>query len=81
VPEPLLGRVRLGQKGVITVDTFPKREFAGKVVEVRQQGEYTPRNIQTLKQRMDLVFGVKVAVDPTPELKPGMAAQIRLLEG
>jgi multidrug resistance efflux pump len=80
VPEPLLGRVRLAQKGVITVDTFPKREFTGKVVEIRQQGEYTPRNIQTLKQRMDLVFGVKVAVDPTPELKPGMAAQIRLLE-
>ena len=30
---------------------------------------------------MDLVFGVKVAIDPTPELKPGMAAQVRLIEG
>ena len=81
VPEPLLGRVHVGQKATITVDTFPKREFTGKVVEIRQQGEYTPRNIQTLKQRMDLVFGVKVAIDPTPELKPGMAAQVRILEG
>ncbi|HEY6065086.1 MAG TPA: HlyD family efflux transporter periplasmic adaptor subunit, partial [Thermoanaerobaculia bacterium] len=80
VPEPLLGRVHLGQAARITVDTFPKREFPGKVVEIRQQGEYTPRNVQTLKQRMDLVFGVKVAMDPTPELKPGMAAQVRLLE-
>jgi membrane fusion protein YbhG len=80
VPEPLLGRVRLGQKGAITVDTFPKREFPGRVVEIRQQGEYTPRNVQTLKQRMDLVFGVKVAIDPTPELKPGMAATVRLAE-
>jgi HlyD family secretion protein len=80
VPEPLLGRVRLGQKAAITVDTYPRREFSGKVVEIRQQGEYTPRNIQTLKQRMDLVFGVKVAIDPTPALKPGMAAQIRLIE-
>jgi multidrug resistance efflux pump len=80
VPEPLLGRVHVGQKATITVDTFPKREFTGKVVEIRQQGEYTPRNIQTLKQRMDLVFGVKVAIDPTPELKPGMAAQVRILE-
>jgi HlyD family secretion protein len=81
VPEPLLGSVHVGQKAAVTVDTFPKREFTGKVVEIRQQGEYTPRNIQTLKQRMDLVFGVKVAIDPTPELKPGMAAQVRLLEG
>jgi hypothetical protein len=29
---------------------------------------------------MDLVFGVKVAIDPTPELKPGMSAQVGLLE-
>jgi multidrug resistance efflux pump len=80
VPEPMLGRVRVGQKAEITVDTFPGRKFSGRVVEIRQQGEYTPRNIQTLKQRMDLVFGVKVAIDPTPELKPGMSAQVRLLE-
>ena len=80
VPEPMLGRVRLGQKAEITVDTYPGRKFSGGVVEIRQQGEYTPRNIQTLKQRMDLVFGVKVAIDPTPELKPGMTAQARLLE-
>ena len=80
VPEPMLGRVQVGQKTEITVDTFPGRKFSGRVVEIRQQGEYTPRNIQTLKQRMDLVFGVKVAIDPTPELKPGMSAQVRLLE-
>jgi multidrug resistance efflux pump len=80
VPEPSLGRVHLGQRAEITVDSFPDRKFAGKVVEIRQQGEYTPRNIQTLKQRMDLVFGVKVAIDPTRELRPGMAAQVRLIE-
>lgn len=80
VPEPMLGRVRVGQKAEISVDTFPGRRFSGRVVEIRQQGEYTPRNIQTLKQRMDLVFGVKVAIDPTPELKPGMSAQARFLE-
>ena len=78
VPEPSLGRVRLGSKAAITVDTYPNREFSGRVVEIRQQGEYTPRNVQTLKQRMDQVFGVKVAVDPAPELKPGMAALVRL---
>jgi len=81
VPEPSLGHVRVGQRTAITVDTFPGREFPGRVVEIRQQGEYTPRNVQTLKQRMDLVFGVKVAVDPAPELKPGMAALVRLIEG
>ena len=80
VPEPQLGRVRVGQKAALTVDTFPKREFPGKLVEIRTQSEYTPRNVQTLDQRMDQVFGVKVAIDPTPELKPGMAATVRLVE-
>jgi len=80
VPEPELGRVRVGQRAALTVDTFPKRVFPGHVVEIRTQSEYTPRNIQTLDQRMDQVFGVKVAIDPTPELKPGMAATVRLEE-
>jgi hypothetical protein len=49
-------------------------------VEIRTQAEYTPRNVQTLDQRMDQVFGVKVAIDPVPQLKPGMAATVRLVE-
>ena len=80
VPEPELGRVRVGQKALLTVDTFPNAEFSGHVVEIRTQAEYTPRNVQTLDQRMDQVFGVKVAIDPTPQLKPGMAAMVRLVE-
>lgn len=80
VPEPQLGRVRVGQKVAVRVDSFPGRDFAGTVTEIRTQAEYTPRNIQTLEQRMDTVFGVKVAIDPVPELKPGMAATVRVLE-
>ena len=78
VPEPRLGLVNLGQKAWIRVDTFPKREYPGKVVEIRPKGEYTPRNVQTLDQRMDQVFGIKVEIEPTPDLKPGMAATVRL---
>jgi membrane fusion protein YbhG len=80
VPEPRLGAVRVGQRAAVRVDTFPGRDFPGRVVEIRDQGEYTPRNVQTLEQRFDLVFGVKVAIDPTPELKAGMAAFVRLLD-
>lgn len=80
VPEPQLGRVRVGQNARIRVDTFAGREFPGHVVEIRTQSEYTPRNVQTLDQRMDQVFGVKIAIDPTPDLKPGMAATARIVE-
>lgn len=77
VPEPQLGLVRLNERMAISVDTYPGRTFPGKVVEIRSQSEYTPRNVQTLEQRGDQVFGVKIAIDPTPELKPGMAATVR----
>src|SRR5262249_36824293 len=80
VPEPQLGRVRVGQTAALKVEPFPRRAFPGRVVEIRTQAEYTPRNVQTLDQRMDQVFGVKVSVDPTPELKPGMAATVTLKE-
>jgi multidrug resistance efflux pump len=78
VPEPQLGRVHIGQGAAVQIDTFPRRSFPGRVVEVRQQGEYTPRNIQTPEQRSDQVFGVKVRIDPAPELKAGMAATVQL---
>lgn len=80
VPEPRLGQVRIGQAAAIHVDTFPNRAFRGRVVEIRNQAEYTPRNIQTIDQRSDQVFGVKIAIDPVPELKPGMAAIVDLAE-
>jgi membrane fusion protein YbhG len=78
VPEPKLGLVRVGQKASLSVDTFPDRRFPGRVIEIRNEAEYTPRNVQTLEQRSDQVFGVKVEVEPAPELKPGMAALVTL---
>jgi len=78
VPEPQMGLVREGQPVTIKVDSYPDHAFSGKIVEIRNQGEYTPRNIQTLEQRYDQVFGVKIAIDPSPELKPGMAAIVEL---
>jgi multidrug resistance efflux pump len=78
VPETKLGLVRVGQRADLAVDTFPHRTFPGKVVEISPRAQYTPRNVQTLDQRSEQVFGVKVDIDPTPELKPGMAAVVRL---
>jgi len=78
VPETELGHVQVGQAARIRVDSFPQRDFAGRVVEIRHRAEYLPRNVQTLDQRADQVFGVKVAIDPAAELKPGMAAFVRL---
>jgi HlyD family secretion protein len=78
VPEPKLGLVHLGAAAAIAVDSFPNQRFPGKVVEIRSQAEFTPRNVQTLDQRNDQVFGVKVEIPPGAPLKPGMAATVTL---
>jgi HlyD family secretion protein len=80
VPEPYLGLVRIGQQTRISVDSFPGRSFRGQVVDVADQAEYTPRNIQTFDQRSEQVFRVKITLDPGSALKPGMAATVRLAD-
>jgi multidrug resistance efflux pump len=78
VPETRLAHVRRGGAAQVFVDGFPGRPFAATVTEISPRGEYTPRNIQTLEQRNDQVFGVKVVPAPAAELKPGMAAVAEL---
>ena len=78
VPETELGLVKTGQEVRVSIDTFPNETFAGHVASISDQGEYTPRNVQTRAQRAEQVFGVKVLVDPNPKLKAGMAASIDL---
>jgi multidrug resistance efflux pump len=80
VPETQLGRVHLGQEAEIEIDSHPGHEFAAQVTDIRHYAEFTPRNVQTRELREDLVFAVKVTPKPAPELKPGMAATVRLKE-
>ena len=75
VSEKNLGKVKLGQEGKVMVDSFPDKEFTGKVTYISPEAEFTPKNIQTKEERVKLVFGVKIEVDnPNQELKPGMPA-------
>jgi HlyD family secretion protein len=79
VPETDIGRVRVGQAAHITVDSYPGRVFTGAVSEIASEAEFTPRNVQTKKERVNLVFRVKIAVrDAAGVLKPGMPADAEL---
>jgi HlyD family secretion protein len=78
VPEPLLGHVRIGDKAVVTVDAFAGRQFAGTVEQINRQAEFTPRNVQTVEDRVRQVFGVKVRLtNGGGALRAGMAADVR----
>jgi multidrug efflux pump subunit AcrA (membrane-fusion protein) len=77
VPEDRYGQIRLGQSARLSVDSFPGRVFEGKVVEIANQAEFTPRNSQTAVGRKDTVFAVRLSIaNPDQALKPGMPADV-----
>lgn len=83
VREDAIGRVRLGSSAEIRSDTYPHRVYAGEVVFIGSEAEFTPRNVQTTEERTKLVYPVKIRItgDPDFELKPGIPADVTILAG
>jgi len=80
IPETDLSKVKWGQEVVVTTDLRPKKEYKGKISFISSQAEFTPKQIQTEKERVTLVYRVKVDIpNPDRELKPGMPADGRIL--
>ncbi|HEX8968067.1 MAG TPA: efflux RND transporter periplasmic adaptor subunit [Chloroflexota bacterium] len=73
VLEADLGRVAVGQSVGVHADAFPERVFTGHVTTIADKAEFTPRNVQTQKDRRNLVFAVTVRVpNPDAALKAGL---------
>ncbi len=80
IDEPDLGRVKLGQKVRVRTDTYPGKIYEGKISFISSQAEFTPKNVQTEKERVKLVYRVKIDVaNPQMELKPGMPGDAEIL--
>lgn len=81
VDETEIGKVKPGQKVKVKVDTFPDKTYEGVVSFISPEGEFTPKIIQTKKERVKLVYLVKVSIDnPHFELKAGMPADAWLMK-
>ena len=79
VGETDIGKIKPGQDASITVDSYPNKHFPGKVGEISSQAEFTPKNVQTKKERVNLVYGIKVYIkSPEHLLKPGMPADAEI---
>ncbi len=72
--------VKLGTAATITTDTYRERSYAGEVMFLASEAEFTPKSVQTTEERVKLVYAVKVRItgDAAFDLKPGMPADVRL---
>ena len=75
VDEKDLGRVKLNQKAIVRIDAYPSKKYNGRISFISQQTEFTPKYIQTTKERVKYVYRIKVKVDNSSlDLKPGLPA-------
>src|SRR3989454_2381224 len=82
IPETEYGRLKLGQKAEVRVDSFPNTVFEGVLEQINQRAEFLPRNVQTREERVHQVFGVKIRItDPAGRVLAGMAADVKLKAG
>ncbi len=76
VEETDLARVKPGQAVAVTNDTYPGKRYAGRIAFIAPEAEFTPKSVQTRKERVKLVYRIKVDVEnPELELKPGMPVE------
>ncbi len=80
IPETEIGKIRLGEEAIISSDTFPGRSYKGIVSFISPEAEFTPKSVQTQKERVKLVFRIKIKVENMKrELKPGMPVDAVLI--
>jgi HlyD family secretion protein len=78
VPGDEVGRLSIGQCAAITADAFAERTYVGKISYIASVAEFTPRNVQSTKDRVRLVYEVRVRIvgDLSVDLKPGLPGDV-----
>ncbi len=79
IPGDEVGTLTLNQPAIITADANPKQQYQGTISYIASVAEFTPRNVQSTKDRVKLVYEVRVRVagDTNVDLKPGLPADVR----
>jgi HlyD family secretion protein len=80
IPETKLGLVKHGLSANVTVDSFPGRSFEAVVTEIAPDPEFTPKQVETREERVNLVYGAKVDLTGGwgVSLVPGQPAEIHV---
>ena len=79
VPHDLLAKLKPGMEVNGFLPEAGDEKFPGRISVIYSEAEFTPKNVQTRKERTRLVFAVKVSFhNPDETLKPGMTVEVRL---
>jgi HlyD family secretion protein len=80
IPAGDIGNVRVGQAARVYLDSDPNRPLAARVAAIDAEASFTPENIYFREDRVQQVFGVRLAIDnPEGFAKPGMPADAEIV--
>jgi HlyD family secretion protein len=80
VPEGQIGRIRLGQKARVYIDSDPAHPLEAVVGRIDPQATFTPENTYFRNDRVKQVVGLKLALHGNSgTAKPGMPADGEVL--
>jgi HlyD family secretion protein len=79
VPAGQMGQIRIGQKGLVYLDSAPNQPLRAKVSRIDPEASFTPKNVYFKKDRVTQVFGVQLTLDNPQSARPGMAADAEIL--
>ena len=75
-----LGRIKIGNRVQVRTDSFPEKVYVGRVSFIASDAEFTPKQIQTQKERVKLVYRVKINIqNENQELKLNMPVDAVIL--
>ena len=69
------GKIKLHDKAVIFLDSYPDMSFEARVVRIEQRAEFTPKEVNVKSDRIQRMYAVHLKpVTPDPRLKLGIPA-------
>jgi HlyD family secretion protein len=79
VNETDVGKIRLGEAVTVTTDSYPGKEYPGRISFISESAEFTPKSVETHAERVTLVYRIRIDIDnPSHELVPGLPADARI---
>jgi HlyD family secretion protein len=79
VPQNLLAKISVNREVDALLPEAHDRVFKGRITFIRDEAEFTPKNVQTREERTRLVYRVKIEfANADGTLKPGMTLEARL---
>ena len=79
VNETDVGKIRLGEAATVTTDSYPGKEYPGRISFISEAAEFTPKSVETHAERVTLVYRIRIDIDnPSHELVPGLPADAKI---